>query len=153
MRLSEKGRVVMSQTKYEKFLRSPPVDPKHTSKWENTSPDEKLGLTRQYFKDKRAWRKKHGSVPKHDFSGLSDSEIVSSLATMTRHFRGKENLKKEFEQRSIDNPTIYEQLKRAKTKEAKRDKSEDLVLRKRGKAKGGYVKKYAKGGGVRKVRT
>ena len=143
----------MSQTKYEKFLRSPPVDPKHTSKWENTSPDEKLGLTRQYFKDKRAWRKKHGSVPKHDFSGLSDSEIVSSLATMTRHFRGKENLKKEFEQRSIDNPTIYEQLKRAKTKEAKRDKSEDLVLRKRGKAKGGYVKKYARGGGVRKVRS
>ena len=130
----------MSQTKYEKFLRSPPVDPKHTSKWENTSPDEKLGLTRQYFKDKRAWRKKHGSVPKHDFSGLSDSEIVSSLATMTRHFRGKENLKKEFKQRSIDNPTIYEQLKRAKTKEAKRDKSEDLVFRK-GKAKGGLITK------------
>ena len=141
----------MSQTKYEKFLRSPPVDPKHTSKWKNTSPDEKLGLTRQYFKDKRAWRKKFGSIPKNNFSGLSDSEVASSLATSTHHSKGKGNLKKEFKQRSIDNPTMYEQLQREEQKEAKRDKSEDLVL-KNGKAKGGYIKKYANGGSVRKAR-
>ena len=148
MRLSEKGRV-MAETKYEKFLRSPPVNPKHTSKWKNTSPDEKLGLNRQYFKDKRAWRKKFGSVPKNNLSGLSDTQLANKLATSGG--KGKWKIEEEFKQRSIDNPTIYEQLKRAKTKEAKRDKSEDLVLK--GKAKGGYVKKYAKGGGVRKVRS
>tara|TARA_R110000751_G_C13411224_1_gene439017 strand:+ start:67 stop:495 length:429 start_codon:yes stop_codon:yes gene_type:complete len=141
----------MADTKYKKFLHGPPVDPKYTSKWKNTSPDEKLGLTRQYFKDKRTWRKKFGSVPKHDFSGLSDSEVVSSLARSTHHSRGKGNLKKEFKQRSIDNPTMYEQLQREEQKRAKRDKSEDLVL-KQAKAHGGYVKKYANGGSVRKVR-
>ena len=140
----------MADTKYEKFLKRPPVHPKHISKWKNASLDEKNALIKQHFKDRRTWRKKFGSVPKHDFSGLSDSEIASSLATSTQHFRGKGNLKKEFKQRSIDNPTMYEQLQREEQKEAKRDKSEDLLLK---NAEGGYVKKYAKGGGVRKVRT
>ena len=44
---------------------------------------------------------------------------------------------------------MYEQLEREEKKEANRDKSGAFVL----KAKGGYVKKYAKGGGVRKVRS
>ena len=102
----------MAETKYEKFLRSPPVNPKYTSKWKKTSPDEKMGLTKQYFKDKRAWRKKFGSIPKNNFSGLSDSEVASSLARSTHHSKGKGNLKKEFKQRSIDNPPMYEMLKR-----------------------------------------
>ena len=125
-----------SEDKYEKFLKSPPVDPKHTSKWENTSPDEKLVLTRQYFKDKRAWRKKHGRSPKNNFSGLSDTQLANKLATSGVKRRWK--IEEEFKQRSIDNPTIYEQLKRAETKEAKRDKSGDLVFR---KAKGGFITK------------
>ena len=82
---------------------------------------------------------------KDNLSKLSDTQLSHKLATSG--VRGKWKLEEEFKQRSIGNPTIHEQLKRAKTKEAKRDKSGDFVL----KANGGYVKKYAKGGSVNKA--
>ena len=137
----------MTDTKYEKFLKSPPVHPKNTTNWGETSPDEKSALIKQHFKDKRAWRKKGGQPPKNKLSGLSDTQLATRLSKSG--VRGKWKLEEEFKQRSVDNPTMYEQLEREEKKEANRDKSGAFVL----KAKGGYVKKYAKGGGVRKVRS
>jgi hypothetical protein len=143
-----------SSTQYSRFKTGAPVNPAvDDSNWEEYSKKEKKKKWGEYRKNMRAWKKiqrRAGTDRQKDkygysltdraeagnlFGNLSNDQLARRLARSG--VKNRHRIREEFQDRSQNNPRLYEMLAAEKNKEDKRDKSKDIVLR--GKKSGGKV--------------
>ena len=144
-------KVYDSSTQYSRFRTGPPVNPvRDDPAWSEYSKEEQNKKWKQYRLDMKSWKKIQrdaGTAKQKDKYGysledraeegnllgnLTDEQLARRLAQS--EVKGRHRVKVEFNKRTkaMDRDRLYKLLEAEKKKEAERDKSGDIVLRKSG---------------------